>query len=39
MREIGCCQFGFYIPLLEFAEFPWREDHLNKQINKTLNLS
>ena len=37
MREIGCCQLGVYIPLWEFAEFPWREDHLNKQTNKQTN--
>ena len=29
----GCCQLGVYIPLLEFAQFPWWEDHLNKQTN------
>ena len=37
MREIGCCQLGVYIPLWEFAEFPWWEDHLNKQTNKQTN--
>ena len=34
MREVGCCQLGVYIPLLEFAEFPSWEDFLNKQTNK-----
>ena len=39
MREIGCCQLGVYIPLWEFSEFPWQEDHLNKQTNKQINIA
>lgn len=34
MGEIGCCQFGDYIPSWEFAEFASQEDHLNKQTLK-----
>ena len=33
MREIGCCQFGAYINLWEFADFPQREDHLIKNVH------
>ena len=35
MREIGCCQLGVYIPLLEFAEFPWCEDHQQQKRIQT----
>ena len=34
-REIGCCQLRVYVHPL-FAEFPWWEEHPNKQTNKDL---